>query len=167
MVYFSNKSTNASRYEWSFGDSHSSTESAPNHSYTHTGTYSVKLTAYSASGSKKDEATATIYVSNPTGDAMFWMSQQSYIVKVTLLGTTKSIDYYYSYSTPTCGDDGCANFYDVEEGTYSYYAENSLYWWSGTITVKEDCCSKIMLYISDGKLRDTMGEQTKLMEPIY
>lgn len=166
-VFFSNNSTSASRYEWSFGDGHSSTDNSPIHSYSNAGIYTVKLTAYSASGVKKNEATNTIYVTKPVGDAMFWISQSTYVVSVTLLGNTKTIDLYYSSSTPTCGDAGCANFLNIDTGTHSFYAENSLYWWSGTITVRDDDCSKIRLYFDEGNPRNPLGEKTELMGPVY
>jgi len=44
---FRNLSQNASSYEWTFGDTHSSTETSPVHQYPDSGTYKVMLKAYS------------------------------------------------------------------------------------------------------------------------
>jgi PKD repeat protein len=45
VAYFSNLSTNASEYEWNFGDGFSSTENEPAHYYSSTGYFTVSLTA--------------------------------------------------------------------------------------------------------------------------
>ncbi|RYY88293.1 MAG: PKD domain-containing protein, partial [Chitinophagaceae bacterium] len=49
-VRFSNTSTDAVTYQWSFGDGTFSTESAPVHTYTATGIYTVRLVAFGANG---------------------------------------------------------------------------------------------------------------------
>jgi PKD repeat protein len=64
-VYFTNDSYNAARYEWDFGDGSFSDVENPVHVYNGTGTYQVKLTAYSRSG-LSDEAFQTITVMIPT-----------------------------------------------------------------------------------------------------
>jgi len=46
-VTFRNLSQNASSYEWTFGDTQSSTETSPVHLYPDSGTYEVVLKAYS------------------------------------------------------------------------------------------------------------------------
>ena len=49
-VTFSNCSNNSSSYSWDFGDGSSSTLSEPTHSYTSSGTYTIKLTAKNSDG---------------------------------------------------------------------------------------------------------------------
>ncbi|MCL4302969.1 MAG: PKD domain-containing protein [Anaerolineae bacterium] len=49
---FANSSTNAIHYLWEFGDTLTSTEVSPTHSYTQAGIYSVTLTAVGLSGSE-------------------------------------------------------------------------------------------------------------------
>jgi len=44
-VQFTNNSQKADRYEWDFGDGHTSTEEAPTHHYTKSGNYNVVLKA--------------------------------------------------------------------------------------------------------------------------
>ena len=62
-VSFINSSTNASTYNWVFGDnSTNSTQINPNHTYSVTGTYTVILTATNQCGS--DDFQDTVHVSN-------------------------------------------------------------------------------------------------------
>ena len=49
-VTFVNLSQNAGSYEWTFGDTHSSTATDPVHIYTDTGAFTVVLKSYSSSG---------------------------------------------------------------------------------------------------------------------
>jgi PKD repeat protein len=61
-VTFRNQSQNASSYEWTFGDSHSSTETDPVHIYTVAGSYPVVLKAFSSSQEQWATKTRTITV---------------------------------------------------------------------------------------------------------
>jgi len=49
-TFFTNTSTNATTYLWSFGDGATSTDQVPFHTFADTGVYTVTLTAYSANG---------------------------------------------------------------------------------------------------------------------
>lgn len=60
-VTFTNKSTNATSYKWSFGDDETSKEASPKHTYAAAGTYTVKLTAANSEGATASkEATLTL-----------------------------------------------------------------------------------------------------------
>jgi len=60
-VTFTNTSTNAKAYSWNFGDDTPvSTDLSPSHTYTRAGTYTVVLTATSASGTNTHNAQVTI-----------------------------------------------------------------------------------------------------------
>jgi len=61
-VTFTNFSTNATSYQWSFGDGGTSTAANPTHSYTAAGTYSVTLVVTGAGGCK-DTLVRSSYVS--------------------------------------------------------------------------------------------------------
>jgi PKD repeat protein len=61
VVTFANASTNATKYEWDFGNGQSSTIASPTATYTATGTYTVKLTAYN-SENKTSVTTTTVKV---------------------------------------------------------------------------------------------------------
>ncbi len=49
-IYFTNKSTNATRYSWNFGDYTTSTLTNPSHTYSSYGRKTVTLTAYNSQG---------------------------------------------------------------------------------------------------------------------
>ena len=60
QVDFTNNSTNADSYEWDFGDSNSSSETNPTHTYAADGTYEVTLTATNECGSVTTSQSITI-----------------------------------------------------------------------------------------------------------
>ena len=55
------------------------------------------------------------------------------------------------YDIPDCGADGCANFSNLEAGTYSYYATDGETEWEGSITVFPGRCSTMRLLYSKSK----------------
>ena len=61
LVTFTNSSTNASRYEWDFGNGQSSTIASPTAVYSTVGSYTVKMTAYNEEN-KPVVTTSTIKV---------------------------------------------------------------------------------------------------------
>jgi PKD repeat protein len=61
-VKFTNKSINTERYEWDFGDGHSSDEVNPIHTYNKEGEFEVVLTAYTEDDEESFEATGTVEV---------------------------------------------------------------------------------------------------------
>ncbi|MCX6328441.1 MAG: PKD domain-containing protein [Bacteroidia bacterium] len=80
-ILFNNDSKNAKSYEWNFGDGYKSNEVNPVHSYDVTGTFDVKLTAYSKSD-LSDEATMSLEILPPT------------LLDILVL------EYYQEYSVP-------------------------------------------------------------------
>lgn len=69
-------------------------------------------------------------------------------VKVTLSdGSSGTITVDYS-SSPSCGSNGCANFYSKTKSTIGYYAEeiNGTATWSGTIPSGSESCFTMQLY---------------------
>jgi PKD repeat protein len=80
-ILFNNDSRNAESYEWDFGDGYISNETNPVHSYDVTGTFDVKLTAYSKSD-LSDEAIMTLEILPPT------------LLEIQVL------EYYQEYSVP-------------------------------------------------------------------
>jgi gliding motility-associated-like protein len=60
-VQFSNTSTNANNYEWSFGDNSTSTSTNPNHTYTDSGHFTITLIAINHYGCN-DTNTLTNYI---------------------------------------------------------------------------------------------------------
>jgi PKD repeat protein len=59
-ITFTNSSTNATSYLWSFGDGNSSAEMNPSHTYTTAGTFTVLLTATGKGGSNSTSKDITI-----------------------------------------------------------------------------------------------------------
>ena len=144
-ICFINKSMDAGRYEWNFGDGSTSTESNPSHAFSSKGVYYVQLTAYSPTGEKCDETGMSINVTEATGDIMFWMNSPGYIVTVELDGIKKEINKYYPTYNPECGDEGCATFNDLPVGEHYYRAESYDGWWSGYITIEKGVCKRMLL----------------------
>jgi len=68
QVNFTNQSSGASSYSWSFGDGGTSTAANPSHTYTAEGTYTVTLTATNACGSDQEVKTDYITVTTPPCD---------------------------------------------------------------------------------------------------
>lgn len=60
QVVFTNTSTNATTYAWTFGDGGASTETSPTYTYTAAGTYWVKLTATGEGGTASDSVQVTV-----------------------------------------------------------------------------------------------------------
>ena len=144
-IYFTNKSMDAGRYVWEFGDGSTSTESNPSHAFSSKGVYYVQLTAYSPTGEKCDVTGMSINVTEATGEVMFWMNSIGYIIRVELDGMKKEINKYYPTYNPDCGDEGCATFNDLTVGEHYFYAESYDGYWSGTITIEKDMCKKMLL----------------------
>jgi PKD repeat protein len=101
-VSFSNSSTGAISYAWSFGDGASSTASSPTHTFSAVGTYDVTLTASNGSGSSL--ANATITVAAPLPLASFTMSKSSGHAPLSVSFTNRSTNadsYLWSFGGGT------------------------------------------------------------------
>jgi gliding motility-associated-like protein len=71
-VNFSNGSSNATSYEWAFGDGNNSTSAAPTHVYTTVGTYMARLIAINPNACKvRDTVFIAINVDTNRADANF------------------------------------------------------------------------------------------------
>jgi PKD repeat protein len=64
-VHFTNSSTGATNYSWSFGDGNVSTSVNPINTYTNAGTYTVTLTAIGAAGTNSITNVNYVVVTNP------------------------------------------------------------------------------------------------------
>jgi PKD repeat protein len=80
-VIFYNNSDDAHSYEWDFGDGTTSTEAEPSKVYENTGTYTVRLTAYSKKQKKKNQTTELItiteapFVGTRSVEGSFYLSE--------------------------------------------------------------------------------------------
>lgn len=95
---------------------------------------------------KSDDSSGSGSSTPQYGNVTFWSNENSSTITVTFRGTDKKITSYYSGYDPDCGANGCANYYDVPNGTYSFSARNyyGTYTWNGTVAVNEGC-SKMLL----------------------
>ncbi len=140
---FTNCSTEATTYEWDFGDGITSTMASPEHGYSNAGTYTVTMTAFSENGRKEDESQTTIHVLGD-GYAVFWNSGASHFIILNLQGEAPAPLSPFN-GQPT----GCMSGYPfhLEEGTYSYTAQEQspgTGTWSGTVTVTNGGCTQIV-----------------------
>jgi PKD repeat protein len=65
QVQFANNTSNATNYNWSFGDGMVNSAINPSHTYTASGTYLVKLISSACNGTVADSATTTITINTP------------------------------------------------------------------------------------------------------
>ena len=160
-VTFNNESQDAANYKWSFGDGQTSSSTNPTHSYSTSGYKTVELTAYSASGSKINTTSQSLYVNAAKGDVMFWTDESTvYNITVSFRGTNKTITSYYTYTPSSCGASGCATYWDIDPGTYYFTASNYLYNWSSYVTVYSGSCSKMLLYADKGEKQTNPESQS-------
>jgi PKD repeat protein len=82
-IAFVNNSTNATKFEWNFGDNTTSTDRNPVKKYTVVGNYTVKLTATGGGGTKTVEKTVSVI--DPTAEVVadFTFSPASPVVEGT------------------------------------------------------------------------------------
>ncbi len=94
-VVFTNSSTNATSYNWDFGDNGTSNEVSPTHVFSNGGTYTVKLVATGNGGT--NSITKTVSVRTPTGFKIL-------SVKITAIPLNKSNGTSWDVS-PNTGPD--------------------------------------------------------------
>lgn len=155
-ISLTNLSLDADSYEWTFPNGEKSTEKTVSYvipDNTPSGLYPIQLKAISKNKKKID--IQTLYVSineiSQSGAVMFWLYYNNNAgvssAVVNIQGTTKYISDY-KFSTPSCDDSYCANFYSLLPGTYSYYASSGGYSWSGSFTIPNNpsTCTKVQLF---------------------
>ncbi len=114
-VDFTNKSVDANKYEWDFGDGNTSTEESPTHTYTKEGEYIVVLTAFRDDG-KEDTSSLTLILPDEINtEALFSYTINSLF---TVDFTNKSVDANkYEW------DFGDGNTSTEESPTHTYTKE--------------------------------------------
>ena len=108
---FTNSSTSATAYTWSFGDGASSTDSSPTHTFTTNGSYNVTLVA--SDGASSRLANATITVAAPPPVASFSISKSSGDAPLSVSFSNESSNassYLWSFG------DGSANTSETSPG---------------------------------------------------
>ncbi|HEY5479543.1 MAG TPA: S8 family serine peptidase [Gaiellaceae bacterium] len=120
-VSFTNSSTSATSYTWSFGDGTSSTDSSPSHTFTAVGSYNVTLVA--GDGSSSRLANTTITVAEPLPRATFTMSKGSGRAPFSVRFTNSSSNaasYLWSYGDGSAGSSEASPTHTfAKAGTYT------------------------------------------------
>ncbi|WNY23342.1 hypothetical protein MmiHf6_06490 [Methanimicrococcus hongohii] len=136
--------TSGTTYSWDFGDGSTSTERSPTHTYSRTGTFTVKLTVTNSSGTftteKSDYIKAgTIPVALFDADEVQGIAPLK--VRFTDQSTGDPESWYWEF--------GDGNTSVVQSPEYVYKRSGS---YNVTLTVKNEFGSSTLLRTSDGKL---------------
>lgn len=135
-VTFTNKSKNAVKYLWDFGDGSVSMEKEPVHIYTQSGNYEVKLMVESNSGVKKDKSVSFAIENKIINGAMFSMSAVSYTTPCVINFINNSDALFFEWDF----GDGGRNSNEKNPTKIYFYGGN----YTITLTIK-DSNSKILL----------------------
>jgi gliding motility-associated-like protein len=136
-IYFENLSTNATSWQWDFGDGVNSIEESPAHSYLTIGTYSITLIASNEFGCNDTisyqlevSSETLLFVPNtftPDGDEFNqnWVVQISeidiYDFRITLFNRWGEL--IWESFDPEVGWDGTMNGAAVQDGVYTWKIE--------------------------------------------
>ncbi len=120
-------SGNPSTYSWDFGDGQTSTDKNPLHTYTASGSYTVKLTATNTNGSNTDTKTSYITINLPTGPTATPAERCGPgVVNLTAASTNGgSVKWYDEASNGNVVNTGTTYSPNLT-ATTTYYLENSL-----------------------------------------
>ena len=78
------------------------------------------------------------------GNVTFWYNSSGSTATVTIDNQSGYITNYYPTYSPTCGDNGCANF-NLPIGQYHYTAYSTFSNWDGYVTVTTNGCAMVLL----------------------
>jgi PKD repeat protein len=163
-VTFTNSSTNASTYNWTFGDGGTSTDQNPVHTFLYGGTFSVLLTAVGKGGT--DSITKSLVVIN-SGTNITFNNPVYTDILVTLNGSTQTI-------TP----GSSVTFYSVPGSSVSYIAKTSgkatdgtrigkELDWAYTINLPGGSVSYNLVYTADCFFMFMINSGTHTLTPLY
>ncbi|MFN4246166.1 MAG: PKD domain-containing protein [Flavipsychrobacter sp.] len=130
---FTNTSTGAVAYDWSFGDGGTSTATNPTHIYTANGSYTVRLIATNAAGCK-DTFTSSSFVNIGAPNASFNVSSLSVCTGKTINFTNTSTPAGYT-SAWSFGTGGTST------ATSPIYTYSSAGTYTATLIVSRSGCS--------------------------
>jgi bacillolysin len=127
-VQFKNSSSNGATYTWDFGDGTNSTSPNPSHTYTVSGSYTVKLLATGCTAGSVDSVIKTNYIvinapASPTGTGGTRCGSGS--VTLTASGTG-NINWYANSKADTIIGTGTSFNTPVITGTTNFYAATSV-----------------------------------------
>lgn len=115
-VRFENTSRGTS-YEWDFGDGTTSTEHSPEHTFTQSGTFRVRLVAHLENGCRShDTAYLNVRILDPSGNRNH--AQATCDLSPVNIGIQPLPGCTYHWLTPGVSDSTIANPYVTTSGTY-------------------------------------------------
>ncbi|HLP13161.1 MAG TPA: PKD domain-containing protein [Flavobacteriales bacterium] len=100
VVSFNNGSTEASVYEWDFGDGEQSSEQSPDHAYQMEGTYTITLKAYDGAKKRWSQKSAKITVQHPP---VLFSGELNGVETKLMSGVDGYIYTYGNYGAATSG----------------------------------------------------------------
>ncbi|MFK7806782.1 MAG: PKD domain-containing protein [Saprospiraceae bacterium] len=134
-VTFSNFSSNATSYAWDFGDTNSSTDESPTHTYAAEGTYTVTLTASDGTDSKTQSKDVTITdpgaqasILAGTGSKTWYLQREGVALGI---GPAPGDDQFWSFGGVTpLGDRPCIlddNWTFNSDGTVTFESNGTIF----------------------------------------
>ena len=141
-ISFTNVSTNAVSYSWSFGDGGSSTEANPVYTFSKNGNYKVTLTATNKSGVSKS-VSSTIGINDVKGQFCIWTNTNYFgDIDIYVNGTNMGTITKYYQTIPACGSIGCVTL-EGQQGNYTFSAlgSNGSQWNNIGITISSGKCN--------------------------
>jgi len=148
-IFIINNSSDAKNYSWSFGDGSTSSLQDPDHVYSSSGTYSIKLTAINKS--KEDTYSKSVTVKSTKGEIVFCSDFSGPPINVYFSSSYSGQITAVETGFPECGQTGCVTVSDLAPGTYNFYADETSSpnrHWSGSVDIEADKCSKMNLTAS-------------------
>lgn len=147
-VQFQNNSSNATEYQWDFGDGNTSTSYEPSHTFTQAGTYQVRLVAHNPNACKEyDTSYVQIIVSDIEFDAdfdyeLFDICENPYItlqpnIQAAPGYNINDIDYFWDFGDGTT--------YSGLQAPNHYYNSPGTYQVSLTLSQDEVCNSPLTI----------------------
>ncbi|ACL16750.1 PKD domain-containing protein [Methanosphaerula palustris] len=126
-IQFTDRSTNAKQWSWTFGDGTTSTEQHPSHTYTTAGTYTVVLTVRNAAGQSNTKTqTNLISVTSPVSEtpaADFTATPTSgtgpLTVRFTDTSTGVPTGWYWFFGDGYCAFEKNPSHIFAQAGTYT------------------------------------------------
>lgn len=139
MVAFSNFSQNAETYSWNFGDSQTSTDENPTHTFSEAGSYEVTLTATNADGVNANFS-QTIEITDPNEALKLLTGEVSKTWKLYREGTSMGVgpDEAGARSWWSLENDGkrpCVYYHEFTfnlDGSFNF-DHNGVFWGEGAV----------------------------------
>lgn len=119
-ITFTNTSTSYTISYWDFGDSSDTWQDAPQHIYTQSGTFTVTLTVYDASGNS-DQATKSITIAQTPN---LTLTQNTIDQSLTAHSSVNGVSYSWYFNGDTT-DATDSMVYYLESGTYKVVVTSS------------------------------------------